>query len=299
MAGDATVTVVQFDDQDPHDVIVDARPIAEVRSIPDRFEPRGCTPLYDALGLLLDRAEGHGGDDADQLVVVMTDGLENASRRWDQPSLFRRIGELRDRGWTFVFLGANQDSYEAGGALGMDAGNVSNFRADAAGVAATYDGLEPDGDRVARQGPRRPPPRPRRLLGRPQGSRGRPLTSLPTLRRHDRELVRSLACRAARAPGVVRVRWLDPVGRDRDVIGAVAWRGELHVSDLPVEAAVIVCDQVAHVVVDEDQRVEARLWGRSRPPSAPHRPADRPRRSRGHRYRSLPTHGAHRRSNRQ
>jgi ADP-ribosylglycohydrolase len=141
VAGGATVTVVQFDDKDPHDVIVDARPVAEVRSIAGRFEPRGMTPLYDALGQLLDRVEAHGGDDADQLVVVMTDGMENASRRWDQPALFRRIGDLRDRGWTFVFLGANQDSYAAGGALGVDAGNVSNFRPDAVGLAATYDGL--------------------------------------------------------------------------------------------------------------------------------------------------------------
>jgi hypothetical protein len=141
VAGDATVTVVQFDDHDPHDVIVDARPLAEVRSIADRFEPRGATPLYDALGRLLDRVEARGGDDADQLVVVMTDGMENASRRWDQPTLFRRISDLRDRGWTFVFLGANQDSYEAGGALGVGAGNVSNFAPSADGMAATYSGL--------------------------------------------------------------------------------------------------------------------------------------------------------------
>ena len=141
VTGDANVTVIQFDDQDPHDVIVDARPIADVRSIRDRFEPRGCTPLYDAIGLLLDRAERHGGDDADQLVVIMTDGLENASRRWDQKSLFERIGGLRDRGWTFVFLGANQDSYEAGADLSMVDGNVSNFAPNAASVAATYSGL--------------------------------------------------------------------------------------------------------------------------------------------------------------
>jgi hypothetical protein len=141
VTGDASVTVVQFDDQDPHDVIVDARPIADVRSIRDRFEPRGCTPLYDAIGVLLDRAERHGGDDADQLVVIMTDGLENASRRWDQKSLFERIGGLRDRGWTFVFLGANQDSYEAGAGLSMVDGNVSNFAPNAASVAATYSGL--------------------------------------------------------------------------------------------------------------------------------------------------------------
>src|SRR4051812_47088873 len=61
-AGDATVTIVQFDDAEPHDVVVDARPLAKIRSIAERFEPRGTTPLYDAIGLLLDRAEHAKGD---------------------------------------------------------------------------------------------------------------------------------------------------------------------------------------------------------------------------------------------
>jgi hypothetical protein len=38
--------------------------------------------------------------------------LENASIEWTHPDLFRRVADLRQRGWTFVFLGANQDSYE-------------------------------------------------------------------------------------------------------------------------------------------------------------------------------------------
>ena len=143
--GEATVTLVQFDDREPHDVLVDARPLAKVRSIADRFEPRGMTPLYDAIGLLLDRAErrlkSEDGDGADQLVVIFTDGMENASHQWTQKKLFKRIGKLRAAGWTFVFLGANQDSYEAGAGLAMAAGNVSNFRADAPGTAAAYVGL--------------------------------------------------------------------------------------------------------------------------------------------------------------
>jgi len=141
-AGDATVTVVQFDDMDRHDVIVDAKPITKVPSIGDRFEPRGMTPLYDAIALLLDRAERHGGDDADQLVVILTDGHENASGEWTHQRLFRRIAELRDRGWTFVFLGANQDSYAVGDQMAMPAGNVSNFRTDEDGMVATYAGLD-------------------------------------------------------------------------------------------------------------------------------------------------------------
>jgi ADP-ribosylglycohydrolase len=140
--GKASVTVVQFDDQDRHEVIVDAQPIDAVGSIAGRFEPRGSTPLYDAIGLLLDRAERRGGDAADQLVVVFTDGYENASREWTQQRLFARIGELRDRGWTFVFLGANQDSYSAGGDVGFSAGNTSNFTSSPIGVQAAYSGLQ-------------------------------------------------------------------------------------------------------------------------------------------------------------
>ena len=143
--GDATVTLIQFDDQDPHDVLVDARPLRKMRSIRGRFEPRGCTPLYDAIGRLLDRAERrlarHGANPADQLVVIFTDGLENASRHWNAQTINARIADLRKAGWTFVFLGANQDSYATGGQMAMAAGSTANFAASPASVAASYRGL--------------------------------------------------------------------------------------------------------------------------------------------------------------
>ena len=141
LSGDASVTIVQFDNGDPHEVLVDAAPIDAVGSIADRFVPRAMTPLYDAIGRLLDRAEARGGVDDDQLVVIFTDGYENASTDWTRERVFARIGRLQQRGWTFVFLGANQDSYDVGGGMAVPAGNVSNFRADADGVAASYDGL--------------------------------------------------------------------------------------------------------------------------------------------------------------
>jgi ADP-ribosylglycohydrolase len=141
LPGEAQVTVVQFDNEQPHEVLVDARPIGDVPSLRGRFVPRGTTPLFDALGLLLDRAERAGGHDADQLVVVLTDGEENASRHWDRARLFDRIARLQQRGWTFVFLGANQDSYAAGARIGLSDGNVSNFAPDGFGVRAASAGL--------------------------------------------------------------------------------------------------------------------------------------------------------------
>lgn len=143
--GTATVTLIQFDDHDPHDVLVDAAPLTTVRSIRGRFEPRGCTPLYDAIAKLLDRAERRlarlGSEPADQLVVIFTDGLENASREWDAQRINARIADLRVAGWTFVFLGANQDSYATGAQMAMAAGSTANFAASPASVAASYRGL--------------------------------------------------------------------------------------------------------------------------------------------------------------
>jgi len=143
--GAATMTLVQFDGEDIHDVLIDAKPLEWVRSIAGRFVPRGMTPLYDAIAAMLDRAEAHlkqsGGEPADQLVVIMTDGLENASRRWTAPAIFERIEGLRKAGWTFVFAGANQDSYATGSAIGVVAGNTSNFTASPTGVLAAHRGL--------------------------------------------------------------------------------------------------------------------------------------------------------------
>lgn len=142
--GTATVTFVQFDDHDPHERVFTALPIDRVRSIAGRFDPRGSTPLYDAIGLLLDRVERHvarGNHPADQLVVIFTDGMENASQHWTAQRINARIADLRAAGWTFVFLGANQDSYATTGDLAMARGSTSNFVANPAGVARAYDRL--------------------------------------------------------------------------------------------------------------------------------------------------------------
>ena len=144
-AGENAMTLIQFDGEDPQDVLIDAQPLAGIGSIAGRFAPRGMTPLYDAIGMLLDRAEAHvnqvGADPADQLVVIMTDGHENASRRWTAAAIFERIAALRAAGWTFVFLGANQDSYATGASMGVVEGNTSNFTASPESVLAAGRGL--------------------------------------------------------------------------------------------------------------------------------------------------------------
>ena len=127
--GECRMTLVQFDSQAPFEILADAARVEEVPPLDaGRYEPRSGTPLLDALGSLLDHAERRArGRDEDPVVVVFTDGEENSSRNWTRASLFERIKGLEAKGWAFVFLGANQDSYAEAGALGFAAGSTSNW----------------------------------------------------------------------------------------------------------------------------------------------------------------------------
>ena len=141
-----TMTTVQFDSQDPFEVIDDGCDIKEIRGLTRAtYQPRGATPLYDAVGMLIKRADQRiedrvaaGLPSEDQLVIIFTDGLENDSRTFDQRSIFDLIRDRSDQDWTFVFMGANQDSYLEGHKVGLVDGNVQNYAATPENVAQAF-----------------------------------------------------------------------------------------------------------------------------------------------------------------
>jgi uncharacterized protein YegL len=145
--GACRLTLAQFDSQDPSEVLLRGVDIAAAPDLtPERFQPRGSTPLYDAIGHLLDRAEAEvrirratGMADEDHLVVILTDGLENASCSWTQSAIFERIAGLEAAGWTFAYLGANQDAFAVGGALGVRQGSTDAWLATPEGARAMFD----------------------------------------------------------------------------------------------------------------------------------------------------------------
>lgn len=135
--GTCRMTVVQFDSQDPFEILADA---AEVKALAPldgaHYLPRGGTPLLDAIGALIEHAERRArGRDEDTVIVVFTDGAENQSKTWTRAALFERIEGLKARGWAFVFLGANQDSYEEAGSIGFATGSTSNWNGAAPDAA--------------------------------------------------------------------------------------------------------------------------------------------------------------------
>jgi uncharacterized protein YegL len=86
------------------------------------YKPKGNTPMYDGIGRLLDELEEYDIEDTDTgfLVIIISDGYENASRIWNRNSIAARINNLKATGrWTFAYVGANQDVFEVQKDLGI------------------------------------------------------------------------------------------------------------------------------------------------------------------------------------
>ena len=128
-ATEYSVTLIQFDtptDGPELTIKYEDKPLAEVRDLSAAdYEPRGLTPLYDAIGECIRRVQTK---DRAVLTVIITDGQENSSREFTRETIKSLIKTKQDdEHWTFAFLGANIDSYEVGGSLGVAAGSTTNY----------------------------------------------------------------------------------------------------------------------------------------------------------------------------
>jgi uncharacterized protein YegL len=85
----------------------------------DVVSPSGMTPLFDAAANVMDRALENNADRT--VVVIMTDGMENASKEYNQVMIKDKVKLLEKKKWEVIFLGANFDvsSYTAGSGLSM------------------------------------------------------------------------------------------------------------------------------------------------------------------------------------
>ena len=77
----------------------------------------------------------------DQLVMIITDGYENASVEQTRASITAMIDERRGRAWTFAFLGANQDAFGEADSIGMAHGSAANWDASRQGTADMWSHL--------------------------------------------------------------------------------------------------------------------------------------------------------------
>ena len=146
---DAKVTLVKFDSQDPHNVVLSGAPIGEVSNLTtENFTPRGSTPLLDATGRLIGRirTEQEGrrltGLPVDDIVfVTITDGEENDSSEYSLRRIRQLVEESEAAGWVFVFLSAGLDAYGEAQGMGVKTGRTQAFKADAMGTSFAFQSL--------------------------------------------------------------------------------------------------------------------------------------------------------------
>ncbi len=95
-------------------------PISEVKEITkDDYEIGGCTALYDAMGEMISELRRKVTPEDRVLVTVITDGYENASQHWTGAQIKSFVDELRHKGWTFAYIGANHDVEAVAGSMGI------------------------------------------------------------------------------------------------------------------------------------------------------------------------------------
>jgi len=109
-------TLVKFDDQ--YEVEYRRRSIQKVDNI--IIEPRGWTALLDAIGKTVNSTARRSNSNK-VIFVIITDGLENASKKYERDDIFKSIKHMRKtHNWEFIYLGANQDAIAVGSSYGID-----------------------------------------------------------------------------------------------------------------------------------------------------------------------------------
>ncbi len=157
-AGTAEVTTVLFDNE--YELIADGVNLNEVADLDsETYYARGTTALLDAVGMTINnvfgKMEKNGicPEKRSVLVMIMTDGLENASREYNKKTVKSLIEETTEKyHWNYIFMGANIDSAQEASSIGISKRHAMNYSADSAGVAKTFDRMAEAADEVRENG---------------------------------------------------------------------------------------------------------------------------------------------------
>lgn len=142
--GEASVTTVLFDDA--YEVLFDNVDIKKVPELTNKeYYARGMTALLDAVGKTINQVAARHSSAVESAIpakivmVIITDGLENASKEYKLETVKSMIEKQKaEFGWEFVFMGANIDAISVAESIGINASRAANYHADAVGTATNY-----------------------------------------------------------------------------------------------------------------------------------------------------------------
>lgn len=143
-SGQATVTLVDFNTT--VDLVYQNRSIDDAPTLSeDTYRPGGQTALHDAIATAITSTEmhvsstGHAESPDNVIVVVLTDGKENASET-SANHVREQVAEKREEwGWEFLFIGANQDAALAAKSMNMNPDQALSMSQNSEGTQAAYE----------------------------------------------------------------------------------------------------------------------------------------------------------------
>jgi len=105
---------------------------------PHEYITEGNTALLDAVGnMLVSLEKNMENQDVQVLVLIITDGEENASSEWSKSSIKSLVSRLEEeKGWKFIFSAANQDAFTEGQKYGFSA--TQDFDQSSSGYESMY-----------------------------------------------------------------------------------------------------------------------------------------------------------------
>jgi hypothetical protein len=112
-AKDSVLSLILF--SDTVQVISENIKISDVEPLTaSSYKPLGSTALLDGIGHAIELAEKFESkswaDDGTVIILIMTDGMENSSKKYTKTQINKLITKKKLLDWNFIFMGANQDA---------------------------------------------------------------------------------------------------------------------------------------------------------------------------------------------
>lgn len=141
----ALVSVVLFNNRSQ--LLYERLPLSEIGQMTKKdYSTQGTTALLDALGDTITQiAKSYETEEylaskakPKVLCVVITDGQENASCEYSYEDIKKLVSSQQEKGWEFLFLGANIDAITEASRLGIRQSNAATYRNDSTGVKKNF-----------------------------------------------------------------------------------------------------------------------------------------------------------------
>lgn len=139
--GECIISLYRFSDTVKKDYI--GKPVNEVPRL--TYSPGGCTAMNDGVGTAIDEI-GKWLSNMDEserpsknMVVIMTDGQENASKEYDFDAVKAKIKHQEEKySWTFIYMGINLQDLKDANRLDIKMRSVSGSK----NIAANYSHID-------------------------------------------------------------------------------------------------------------------------------------------------------------